>query len=46
MNAQLHQALGIIEGRAWSEQDQAILREAELARENARLQSRAARRAR
>ena len=46
MNAQLHQAFGIIEGRAWSEQDQAILRNVELARESARRERRRGRHAR
>lgn len=46
MNTQLYLALGIMEGRAWSDQDQAILREVELARETTRRQRRAARRAR
>ena len=36
MNTQLHLALGIIEARAWSDQDQAILRDVELARESDR----------
>ncbi len=36
MTAQLHQAFGIIEGRAWTYQDRAILRDLELARETAR----------
>ncbi len=36
MTTQLHLALGLVEGRAWSDQDQAILREVELAREDAR----------
>ena len=46
MNTQLHLALGIMEGRAWSDQDQAILRDVELARQSARRERRAARRAR
>ena len=45
MNTQLHLALGIIEARAWSDQDQAILRDVELARESTRRERRAARRA-
>ena len=36
MNTQLHLALGIIEGRAWSDQDQALVRDVTLARESAR----------
>jgi len=36
MNTQLHLALGLVEGRAWSEQDQSILRDVALARESAR----------
>ena len=36
MSTQLHLARGIVEGRAWSDQDQFILREATLAREDAR----------
>jgi len=36
MNTQLHLALGLVEGRAWSEQDHSILRNVELAREGAR----------
>ena len=43
MNAQLHLALGLIEGRAWSDQDQAILRDLELARESARRRRRGGR---
>ena len=46
MNTQLHLALGIMEGRAWSDQDQAILRDVELARKSTRRERRAARRAR
>ena len=36
MTTQLHLALGLIEGRVWSDQDQAILRDVELARQDAR----------
>jgi hypothetical protein len=43
MNAQLHLALGLIEGRAWTDQDQAILRDVELARETARQRRRGGR---
>jgi len=43
MNAQLHLAIGLVEGRAWSEQDQAILRDVELARESARRRRRGGR---
>ena len=44
MTTQLHLALGLVEGRAWSDQDQAILREVELAREDARRARRTRRR--
>jgi len=36
MNTQLHLALGIVEGRAWSDQDFAVLRDLELARQTER----------
>ena len=36
MNTQLHLAIGIVEGRAWSDQDHALVRDAELARESDR----------
>ncbi len=36
MNTHLHLALGIVEGRAWSDQDQALVRDLTLARETAR----------
>lgn len=36
MIAQLHLANGIVEGRTWSDQDQALLRLVELARETDR----------
>jgi len=36
MNAQLHLAHGIVEGRAWSDQDHALLRDVELARRSER----------
>ena len=36
MNTQLHQAFAIAAGRAWSDQDPAVLREVELARESDR----------
>ena len=36
MNAQLHLAHGIVEGRAWSDQDHAQLRSIELARKSER----------
>jgi len=32
MNTQLHQAYGIVAGRAWTDQDRALVRDAELAR--------------
>lgn len=44
MNTQLHLALGIIEGRAWSDQDQAMLRDVELARQTERRSRRTRRR--
>ena len=36
MNTQLHLAYGIVEGRAYSDQDHALLRNVELARETER----------
>jgi hypothetical protein len=36
MTTQLHLALGLIEGRAWSDQDHVVLRDVELARQDAR----------
>lgn len=36
MNTQLHLAYGIVEGRAWSDQDRALLRSVELARKQSR----------
>lgn len=36
MNAQLHLANGIVFGRAWSDQDRALLRTVELTREPTR----------
>jgi hypothetical protein len=36
MNTQLHLAFGLVEGRAWSDQDPSILREVALARQDAR----------
>jgi hypothetical protein len=44
MNTQLHLAYGIVEGRAWSDQDRALLRTVELARETARRSRRRSRR--
>lgn len=43
MTSQLHLAFGIVEGRAWSDQDQALLRDVELARKAERASRRAAR---
>jgi hypothetical protein len=45
MNAQLQLAQGIVAGRAWSDQDFALLREAELAAQDRR-RARRGRRAR
>lgn len=36
MNTQLHLAYGIVDGRAYSDQDRALLRNVELARQDAR----------
>ena len=36
MNSQVYLALGIVEGRAWSDQDPAMLRDVELARQSER----------
>lgn len=44
MNTQLHLAYGIVEGRAWSDQDRALLRTVELDREAARRSRRRSRR--
>lgn len=46
MIAQLHLANGIVEGRTWSDQDQALLRSVELARDTERRDRRRERRAR
>ncbi len=35
MNTQLHLAFGLVAGKAWSDQDHAILRDFELARQGA-----------
>jgi hypothetical protein len=45
MNTQLHLAYGIVRGRAYSDQDQALLRDVELARRSQRKARRALRRA-
>jgi hypothetical protein len=45
VNTQLHLAYGIVAGRAWSDQDRALLRSVELARETARRNRRERRRA-
>jgi hypothetical protein len=44
MNTQLHQAYGIVRGRAYSEQDRAQLRDIELARRSQRKTRRGLRR--
>ena len=44
MSTQLHQAFGIVAGRAHSEQDLALLRTVELARQDARRERRGRRR--
>ncbi|MFN8196179.1 MAG: hypothetical protein U0R80_18090 [Nocardioidaceae bacterium] len=46
MNTQLHLAFGIVAGRAWSDQDRALLRTVELGRAAARRSRRRQRRAR
>ncbi|MCW2791366.1 MAG: hypothetical protein JWO76_464, partial [Nocardioides sp.] len=44
MNTQLHLAYGIVDGRAYSDQDRALLRNVELARQDERRQRRSRRR--
>ena len=44
MNTQLHLAYGIVQGRAYSEEDRALLRTVELARRAERRARRAAKR--
>ena len=44
MNSQLQVAYGIVDGRAYSDQDRALLRNVELARQDARRSRRSLRR--
>lgn len=43
MSTQLHLAYGIVDGRAWTDQDRALLRTLELARQDDRRSRRAQR---
>lgn len=43
MSTQLHLAYGIVDGRAWADQDRALLRTVELARQDDRRARRARR---